>query len=84
MLIHRLATTYGQRPSSIIGIKNEWEALEWDMAIMMCGLQQEKLTMDEAAKNNVDRPPDETSNYVPANLHGVPAMKNLMSQLRGL
>lgn len=83
-MIHRLAQTYGQRPSKIIGIQQEWEALEWDIAIMMCALQQEKLMMDEAAKNNVDYPSHDTSEYVPPKLQGVSALKNLMSQLKGL
>jgi hypothetical protein len=35
-----LASTYGQRPSSIVGIKDDWAAYQFDLAVLEAGLSE--------------------------------------------
>lgn len=45
--LHILAKTYGQLPSAIIGIPDEWAAYQFNNAVLLAGLHHEV----EATKN---------------------------------
>lgn len=41
VILHAVGKTYGQRPSGLLGISDQLAALNFDVAVMLAGLQQE-------------------------------------------
>ena len=42
LTLHLLAKTYGQRPSAIAGIDDEWAAYQFDVAVLLESLDEGK------------------------------------------
>ena len=53
LLIDQLARRYNQRPSSLLDLDDPWEALDFDMGIMVRGFRQDKV--DHARENRPGR-----------------------------
>lgn len=47
ILLDTVCRRYGQRPSKVIGIKNELMSFDFDSAVMVKGLENEKEQMEE-------------------------------------
>lgn len=61
-----MGEAYGTRPSSIIGIKNDWVAFQFDEACLVVGREYEKEMMEErnhesgvGSRREYSRPPME-------------------------
>lgn len=40
LILHLMAKEYGTRPSSVIGIADEWAAYQFDVAVMQIALDE--------------------------------------------
>ena len=54
--LYRVSKTFGQRPSSIIGVRGKWEAYQFDVSVMMTGLEME-LEANEPEQGGKDNKP---------------------------
>ncbi len=55
--LHNLAAAYGQRPSAVVGLEDEWAAYQFDMACLTLGRRVESaLAKNAAAKKNARKP----------------------------
>lgn len=50
-LLHHLAANYHQRPSAIIGIRDEWAAYQFDLAVMYVGTRERSEESDAPANS---------------------------------
>lgn len=63
-MLHILGKTYGQRPSSFIGIDNNYLAYQFDTACLLVGLRRESEAVQSV--NNNEQPIEEfTQTFTP-------------------
>jgi hypothetical protein len=45
-LLHQVAQTYSTRPSKVVGIRDDWLAYQFDVAVLLVGQRVERMTAD--------------------------------------
>jgi hypothetical protein len=64
--LHLLAKTYGKLPSKIIGVSNTWAAYQFDMAVLLAGMDFESRALEEqtgSGNRNTGKPPKRKTSY---------------------
>lgn len=51
--LHNLSSAYGQRPSAIIGISDDWAAYQFDLAVLALGRHVEAGLADKRSINSL-------------------------------